>query len=42
VELYKKVIAKSTGKSFPNNPREQLQMSINAVLVHGIMIGPFI
>lgn len=31
VALYKEVIQKATGKSFPTNPREQLQMSIDAV-----------
>jgi len=31
VELYKKVVGKATGKMFPDNPREQLQMSIDAV-----------
>lgn len=31
VELYKEAILKATGKMFPNNGREQLAMSINAV-----------
>ena len=31
VVAYKEVIQKATGKMFPNNPREQLQMSIEAV-----------
>lgn len=31
VTLYKEVIQKATGKSFPSNPREQLHMSIDAV-----------
>lgn len=31
VSLYKEAIKKSTGKDFPANPREQLQMSIDAV-----------
>ncbi len=31
VEGYKKVIKESTGNLFPDNPREQLQMSIDAV-----------
>lgn len=31
VALYKEVIQKATGKSFPTNPREQLHMSIDAV-----------
>ncbi|MFH1054109.1 MAG: pyruvate, phosphate dikinase [Candidatus Woesearchaeota archaeon] len=31
VEEYKKVILKSKGKSFPENPREQLQMAVDAV-----------
>lgn len=31
VALYKEVIQKDTGKMFPNNPREQLKMAIDAV-----------
>ncbi|MCX6823819.1 MAG: pyruvate, phosphate dikinase [candidate division SR1 bacterium] len=31
VVLYKEAIKKATGKDFPSNPREQLQMSIDAV-----------
>ena len=31
VALYKEVIQHATGKSFPNNPREQLHMAIDAV-----------
>lgn len=31
VDLYKAVVQKDTGKMFPNNGREQLQMSIDAV-----------
>ncbi len=31
VALYKEAIKKATGKDFPSNPREQLQMSIDAV-----------
>jgi len=31
VTLYKDAIQKATGKSFPNNPREQLHMAIDAV-----------
>ena len=31
VALYKDAIKKATGKDFPSNPREQLQMSIDAV-----------
>ncbi len=31
VTLYKDVIKKATGKSFPSNPREQLHMAIDAV-----------
>ena len=31
VTLYKEAIKKATGKDFPSNPREQLQMSIDAV-----------
>lgn len=31
VSLYKDAILKATGKQFPNNPRQQLQMSIDAV-----------
>jgi pyruvate, orthophosphate dikinase len=31
IELYKEVIQSNTGKMFPNNPREQLAMSIDAV-----------
>jgi len=31
VQLYKEVIQKETGKLFPNNPREQLALSIDAV-----------
>jgi pyruvate,orthophosphate dikinase len=31
VEKYKDLVKKSTGKDFPQNPREQLKMAINAV-----------
>ena len=31
VALYKEVVQKDTGKLFPNNPREQLKMAIDAV-----------
>jgi len=31
VVLYKEAIQKATGKQFPNNPREQLHMAIDAV-----------
>jgi pyruvate,orthophosphate dikinase len=31
VQLYKAVVQKATGKLFPNNPREQLKMAIDAV-----------
>ncbi|MBN2422724.1 pyruvate, phosphate dikinase [Candidatus Woesearchaeota archaeon] len=31
VELYKEVVRKHTGKLFPSDPREQLQMAIDAV-----------
>lgn len=31
VQLYKAVVQKDTGKLFPNNPREQLAMAIDAV-----------
>jgi len=31
VQLYKAVVQKDTGKLFPNNPREQLALSIDAV-----------
>jgi pyruvate,orthophosphate dikinase len=31
VKLYKDAIQKATGKMFPNDPREQLTMAINAV-----------
>ena len=31
VSLYKDAIKKATGKQFPNNPREQLHMAIDAV-----------
>jgi pyruvate,orthophosphate dikinase len=30
---YKEIVKKSTGKEFPNDPREQLQMSIDAVFL---------
>ncbi|MBU4501477.1 MAG: pyruvate, phosphate dikinase [Nanoarchaeota archaeon] len=31
VEKFKEIVKKSAGKLFPNDPREQMQMSINAV-----------
>jgi pyruvate,orthophosphate dikinase len=31
VSLYKEAIKKATGIDFPNNPREQLKMAIDAV-----------
>ncbi len=31
VVAYKEVIKKDTGKMFPNNPREQLKMAVDAV-----------
>jgi len=39
VEKYKEVVKKKTGKMFPDEPKEQLRMAIDAVLDHGIMIG---
>lgn len=31
IQVYKKIILDAKGKSFPDNPREQLRMSVNAV-----------